>query len=56
MADGAAEWVWILRCRRCARVVDFDDVCEPTGRLREWATCCGEVMELESVLQSTADA
>ena len=56
MADGLGKWVWILTCRRCCRVVDFDAVCVPTRRLREWATCCGEVMALESVLRSTADA
>jgi hypothetical protein len=37
-------------------VVDFRDVYVPTQRLREWVTCCGQVMELESVLRSSADA
>jgi hypothetical protein len=55
MRDDLAEWVWVLTCRRCSRVVDFDDACVPTRRLSEWATCCGEIMELESVLRSPAD-
>jgi hypothetical protein len=37
-------------------MADFDDVCQPTRRLAEWATCCGQVMELESVLRSPVDA
>ena len=55
MPDDRAEWVWVLTCRRCLRVVDFSDVHEPTRRLAEWARCCGQVMELESVLRSPAD-
>jgi hypothetical protein len=55
MPDGLAEWVWILTCRRCSRVVDFEEVCVPIQRLTEWATCCGQVMQLESVLPSPAD-
>lgn len=50
------EWVWVLTCRRCARRVDFGAVAEPSRRLAEWATCCGEIMELESVLRNPADA
>jgi hypothetical protein len=53
--SGVAEWVWVLKCRRCSRTADFVQVHEPTQRLREWAMCCGEVMELESVLRSPAD-
>jgi hypothetical protein len=54
--DELAEWVLVLKCRRCSRVVDFGDVHEPTRRLTDWATCCGEVMELESVERSPANA
>lgn len=55
MPDHPAEWVWVLKCRRCSRVADFDDACVPTRRLAEWATCCGEIMELGSVQRSLAD-
>jgi hypothetical protein len=55
MTDERAEWVWVLTCRRCARVIDFEAVCAPIQRLAEWATCCGQVMELESVLRSSSD-
>ncbi len=48
--------VWTLTCRRCWRTIDFDDVHLPTQRLAEWATCCGEVMELERVMRSKANA
>ena len=54
-AAGPAEWVWILKCRRCRKTVDFNDVSVPTRRLAEWATCCGEIMELESVLRAPAE-
>jgi hypothetical protein len=56
MTGESAEWVWTLTCRRCSRRVDFSDVHVPTRRLAEWATCCGQIMELESVLRSPADA
>jgi hypothetical protein len=56
MPDDLAEWVWILTCRQCARVVDFHDVHERTRPLVEWAACCGQVMELQSVERSPADA
>ena len=56
MPSDLAEWVWILTCRRCLRTVDFNTVCAPIQRLAEWATCCGELMELESVLRNPADA
>ena len=56
MPDELAEWVWVLKCCRCSKAVDFSDVCMPTRRLVEWATCCGQIMELESVLRSLADA
>lgn len=56
MAGELTIWVWILKCRRCSRVIDFDDVHVPTQRLAEWATCCGEAMELESIERSRADA
>jgi len=39
MPDKPAEWVWILKCHCCSRVVDFDDVHVPTMRLAEWAWC-----------------
>jgi hypothetical protein len=52
LATQQTKWVCILRCRRCSRVIDFDDVCVPTSRLAEWARCCGEIMELESVERS----
>jgi hypothetical protein len=55
MPDERAEWVWVLTCRRCLRVVDFNDVHEPTRPLAEWAGCCGQVMELKSVERSPAD-
>lgn len=55
MAKDAA-WVWILKCRRCSRMIEFDQVHVPTQRLAEWATCCGEVMELESTQGIAADA
>jgi hypothetical protein len=55
MPSELAEWVWILTCRRCMKLINFDNVCEPTRRLAEWATCCGEIMELESVQRSRAD-
>jgi hypothetical protein len=55
MAEELAEWVWVLTCRRCSRVVDFGNVHEATRPLAEWATCCGQVMKLESVLRSPAD-
>ena len=51
-----SSWAWVLKCRRCSRVADFDDVCVPTTRLVEWARCCGEMMELESVERSADDA
>ncbi len=56
MPSELAGWVWILKCRRCSRVADFEGACVPIQRLREWATCCGEIMELESVLRSPVDA
>jgi hypothetical protein len=51
-----SEWVWMLTCRRCSRVAGFDAVSVPTARLAEWATCCGEIMELNSVERRAADA
>jgi hypothetical protein len=56
LARQQSEWVWILKCRQCSRVIDFDDVHAPTTRLAEWASCCNEIMELESVERSPADA
>lgn len=56
MTDEPGEWVWILTCRRCSMSVDFGDVSDPVRRLAEWATCCGQIMELESVLRRRADA
>jgi hypothetical protein len=38
------------------KTVDFNDVSVPTQRMAEWATCCGEIMELGSVLRSPSDA
>jgi hypothetical protein len=55
MPSELTAWVWILTCRRCSRAIDLDDVHVPTQRLAEWAACCGEVMELESVERSAAD-
>lgn len=55
-AGQEGNWVRILKCCRCSRVIDFDDLHVPTQRLAEWAKCCGEVMELESVERSAADA
>ncbi|MGO9917335.1 MAG: hypothetical protein ACLQIB_21875 [Isosphaeraceae bacterium] len=49
-------WVWILKCRRCSRVADFEAVSVPTRPLAEWAVCCGEIMELKSVERSAIDA
>jgi hypothetical protein len=54
-AAGPSEWVWILTCRQCTRVVDFSDVHEPFLYLTRWARCCGRVMELESVLRSRVE-
>lgn len=54
--EAPARWVWILTCRRCRKMTDFDQVCVPARRLREWAMCCGEVMELKSVLRDGAGA
>jgi hypothetical protein len=56
MPSAPARSVWILTCLRCRKVVDFDQVCVPAQRLREWAMCCGEVMELKSVLRDGAGA
>ena len=47
MPSGLAEWVGTLTCRQCLKMVDFDQVSVPAQRLREWATCCGEIMESE---------
>jgi hypothetical protein len=55
MTGELAEWVWILKCGQCSKLVDFEAVSVPTQRLREWASCCGQIMELESVLRSDAD-
>jgi hypothetical protein len=54
-AAGPSEWVWILKCRRCTRVVDFSDVHEPYLYLATWAKCCGQIMKLESVLRSRVE-
>jgi hypothetical protein len=54
--ENGAEWIWILKCKQCMKYVTFDNACVPTQRLAEWAKCCGEIMELESVLRSAADA
>jgi hypothetical protein len=56
MRSKPATWVWILKCRRCSRAINFNDVHIPTRPLAEWAKCCGELMELESVQRSAADA
>jgi hypothetical protein len=36
-------------------MVDFDTVAT-TRPLAEWATCCGQVMQLDSVQRSLTDA
>jgi hypothetical protein len=54
MPDELAEGVWVLTCRRCLRTVDFNEVHEPFLYLATWARCCGEIMELESVLRRRA--
>lgn len=51
----SAERVWALKCLQCLRVTDFADACVPTRRLVEWGTCCGQIMELESVERSRID-
>ncbi len=56
MPSGLAEWVWVLTCRRRRKVADFGQVGVPARRLRGWATCCGQVMELKSVQRGAAGA
>ena len=51
----SAAWVWILTCRRCSRTDDLVTLHDPTQRIAEWAKCCGEIMELESVPRSATD-
>jgi hypothetical protein len=48
MPDAPAASVWILTCHRCARSVAFDHVAIPIRPLAEWATCCGQLMQLET--------
>jgi hypothetical protein len=55
VAEKMNKWVWILTCRRCSRVEDFDTLHDPTRRIPEWATCCGALMELESVLRKVTE-
>ena len=56
LARPQGEWMWILKCRRCSTVADFEAVCVPTRQLTEWVKCCGEIMELESVQRSAGNA